>query len=65
MQEVKSNNEQLWIGIQGGSCAGKSTVAEALEKKLGTDSTLVIALDQFYFPFDRHGATVERKIELF
>lgn len=43
----------IWIGIQGGTCAGKSTLAEALSRKLGPENTLLISLDRFYLSFDR------------
>jgi len=46
-------SHSLWIGIQGGSCAGKTTLSQALAHALGIEQTLVLSLDSFYLPFDK------------
>ena len=47
------NSAPVWIGIQGGDCAGKTSLASALADNLGSSSTLIIELDTFYLPVDR------------
>jgi uridine kinase len=46
-------SHSLWIGIQGGTCAGKTKVSHALANVLGSQQTLVLSLDSFYLPFDK------------
>jgi uridine kinase len=41
-----------WIGIQGGTCAGKTTLAHALAERFGPEELLVVGLDLFYRPVD-------------
>jgi uridine kinase len=43
----------IWIGIQGGTCAGKSTLACELAARLGSENTAIICLDSFFKPYDR------------
>jgi uridine kinase len=43
----------VWIGIQGGTCAGKSTLAGKLFTRLGAENTAIICLDSFFKPYDR------------
>jgi len=40
--------DTLIIGITGGTGSGKSALAHALQKKLGTERTLLIAQDSYY-----------------
>lgn len=42
----------VWLGIQGGTCSGKSTLARQVADRFSSDDAIVINLDQFYFPFD-------------
>src|SRR5690349_11295799 len=42
-----------WIGIQGGTCAGKTTFANHLANALGSPDALIICLDAFFKPYDR------------
>ena len=42
-----------WIGIQGGTCAGKTTLAQALAKRIGLDDLLIVSLDLFYHPVEK------------
>lgn len=48
-----TENKPTWIGIQGGSCAGKSTLSNIFIDHFGSDNVLIIPLDRFYRPFDR------------
>ena len=43
----------IWIGIQGGTCAGKTTFANHLATALGSHDSLIICLDAFFKPYDR------------
>jgi uridine kinase len=43
----------IWIGIQGGTCAGKTTFANELANALGNQNTSIICLDAFFKPYDR------------
>lgn len=43
----------FWIGIQGGTCAGKTELSLALRNLLGLEKTLTLSLDLFYIPHDR------------
>lgn len=52
-REVKTERRSVWIGIQGGTCAGKSILARKLAKYLGTTETLIVSLDQFYRPVEK------------
>jgi uridine kinase len=48
------NTESLaCIGIQGGTCAGKTTLARALASRFSEQDTMVVCLDDFFRPFDR------------
>jgi uridine kinase len=47
-------NKVLLIGIEGGSCAGKRTIARCLASVIG--GATVLCLDSFYLPFDRAAA---------
>lgn len=49
----KETVRAIWVGIQGGSCAGKTSLAKALAERLGSQQSLVITLDRFYQPVDR------------
>ncbi|MGA2285012.1 MAG: hypothetical protein ABSG55_01915 [Dehalococcoidia bacterium] len=48
--------QPVWIGIQGGTCAGKTALAEAIIASLGSSAVLVIGLDRFYTDYDRTSA---------
>jgi len=54
MNSTDANITPTWIAIQGGSCAGKTTLANALAHRVGASKTLSICLDLFYFPFERN-----------
>jgi len=43
----------FWIGIQGGSCSGKTSLAAEIVRILGEDRCLTICLDMFFRPHDR------------
>src|SRR6267143_2130492 len=43
----------VWIGIQGGTCAGKTTIAQTLASYLDPTDTLILGLDQFYRPVEK------------
>jgi len=45
--------KQTWIGIQGGTCAGKTTLALELANRLGFENSVVICLDSFFLQYDR------------
>lgn len=59
LNKVASKSESLkkrkpiWIGVQGGTCAGKTTLSNELSVSLGCEKTLVICLDSFFKPYDR------------
>ena len=53
LTDERAGINPLWIGIQGGTCSGKSLLAEDLSRKLGTSSVARIPLDGFYTPFER------------
>ena len=42
----------LVIGICGGSCSGKTTLATHIESKLGADKCARLSQDDYYFPMD-------------
>lgn len=42
-----------WIGIQGGTCAGKTTLAETLAQEIGPADVLIVSLDLFYRPIEK------------
>jgi uridine kinase len=44
---------RIWIGLQGGTCSGKSTLARALVDILEPGAAQVICLDRFYHNMDR------------
>lgn len=45
--------KQIWIGVQGGTCAGKTTLSNELAVSLGQEESLIICLDSFFRPYDR------------
>ena len=48
----------IWIGIQGGTCAGKTTFANELVERLGYENSAIICLDSFFKPYDRKANAV-------
>lgn len=46
-------NRPFMVGIQGGTCAGKTTLANTLVSALGEAECVAIGLDLFFHPFDR------------
>lgn len=50
--QTVGTTKPLWIGIQGGTCAGKTTFANKLVARLGENSA-IICLDSFFKPYDR------------
>lgn len=42
------------IGICGGSCSGKTTLAEYLQRRLGVDNCLLLRQDDYYFDIRTH-----------
>lgn len=43
----------IWIGVQGGTCAGKTTFANELVARLGCTNAAIVCLDSFFKPYDR------------
>lgn len=42
------------IGIAGGSCSGKTTLAQKIHEKLGTERSAILFQDSFYFDQSAH-----------
>jgi uridine kinase len=57
MSKAESSRETnpFWIGIQGGTCAGKTTLANELAVALGSENSHIVCLDSFFKPYDRRG----------
>jgi uridine kinase len=51
---MRAEISPIWIGIQGGTCAGKTTLAHAVAQHIGLTEVLIIGLDLFYHPFNKH-----------
>lgn len=47
---MRDNSEtmELFIGITGGTCAGKTSVAQAVAKEIESDSAVIIPIDNYY-----------------
>src|SRR3989338_4964256 len=43
---------RIAIGVAGGTCSGKSTLARMLVEKLGTQRAVHLSLDSYYHPLD-------------
>jgi uridine kinase len=62
MPSLRTVVQPIWIGIQGGTCAGKSTLSRALAERLNSTSTLIINLDIFYHHTDRDSVSVPTQL---
>jgi len=51
--EAQGQTIPIWIGIQGGTCAGKTTFANELVARLGSENSAIVCLDSFFKPYDR------------
>lgn len=58
--EFSRKTKPIWIGIQGGTCAGKSTLANELSAALRYENSHIVCLDSFFKPYDRkaHAANI-------
>lgn len=50
---MRREPRSVWIGIQGGTCAGKTTMAQTLATYLDPTDTLILGLDLFYRPVEK------------
>src|SRR2546430_2217353 len=60
VKAVNDRGKSLWIGIQGGSCAGKTVLAQAIAQRLGAKHTFILPLDLFYLPLSKQPAIREQ-----
>ena len=64
MENNQTKTGSLLVGIGGGSCAGKSTLAALVREKLSPIETAIITCDRYYRPLD-HLPREERHLQDF
>jgi hypothetical protein len=64
VQGVGSAGRPTLIGIDGAGCAGKSTLADALETALGSATSTNLGLDGFFVPFEAQNPSYDPREDL-